>query len=227
MRFHLFIDADDTLWENNIYFERAFAGFAGFLRHSTLSAEQVRAVLDRIEGVNNRIHGYGARNFARNLRECFEQLAERPVGPEDIEYIDAIGRSLADHAIELIDGVEKTLIDLGARHELTLFTKGDPAEQRAKIGRSGIGGHFHHREIVREKNRAAYQAMIAARRLEPARCWMIGNSPKSDINPALEAGMSAVFIPHPNTWRLEKEEIRDGGGRLLVLERFSDLAVYF
>ena len=61
----------------------------------------------------------------------------------------------------------------------------------------------------------------------PARTWMIGNSPKSDINPALEAGLNAVFVPHANTWVLEKEEIRPGAGRLLVLERFAELKKFF
>ena len=56
---------------------------------------------------------------------------------------------------------------------------------------------------------------------------MIGNSPKSDVNPALEAGLNAVFIPHAHTWVLEKEEIRAGDGRMIVLERFGDLRERF
>ena len=83
-RQNLLIDADDTLWENNIYFEQAFEAFVEFLDHSTLTAEQVRSVLDEIETVNNKIHGYGSANFARNLRECYLHLAEREVQPGDI-----------------------------------------------------------------------------------------------------------------------------------------------
>ena len=56
---------------------------------------------------------------------------------------------------------------------------------------------------------------------------MIGNSPKSDINPALEAGINAVFVPHEHTWRLEHEEVRAGAGRLLTLTRFSELREHF
>ena len=68
MRQFLIIDADDTLWENNIYFERAFDEFVAFLDHSSLTPREVRDVLDEIEVANARIHGYGSLNFGRNLR---------------------------------------------------------------------------------------------------------------------------------------------------------------
>ena len=66
----LMIDADDTLWENNIYFERAFEEFVQYLDHSTLAAPEIRAVLDEIELANAKIHGYGSLNFGRNLSQC-------------------------------------------------------------------------------------------------------------------------------------------------------------
>ena len=84
---HLIIDADDTLWENNIYFERAFDQFVDFLSHSTLAPQQVRDVLDDIERVNAKIHGYGSVNFGRNLRECYERLAERALAPGDLQTV--------------------------------------------------------------------------------------------------------------------------------------------
>ena len=55
---------------------------------------------------------------------------------------------------------------------------------------------------------------------------MIGTSPKSDINPALAAGLNAVFVPHAHTWAPERQEIEPGGGRLLVVERFADLEAF-
>ena len=59
----LIFDADDTLWENNIYFERAFDAFVDFLDHSSLNSAQIRDVLNEIEILNSRIHGYGSLNF--------------------------------------------------------------------------------------------------------------------------------------------------------------------
>jgi putative hydrolase of the HAD superfamily len=80
---------------------------------------------------------------------------------------------------------------------------------------------------VREKDVDCYRALLAEREIETARCWMIGNSPKSDINPALEAGLNAVYIPHPRTWHLEHCEVPEGHDRLLVLKRFADLRERF
>jgi putative hydrolase of the HAD superfamily len=226
-RQHLIIDADDTLWENNIYFERAFDEFYDFLAHSSMSPLEVRAVLDEIETVNTKIHGYGAENFVRNLAECYRKLSEREVRPEDLPQVMNFAKRIVHHPMELIAGVEETLEYLSDRHDLTLFTKGNPEEQKLKLDRSGLAIYFGHTAIVKEKNAASYSALIAARSLDAARAWMIGNSPKSDINPALEAGINAVFVPHPHTWSLEHEEVRKGPGRFLQLSQFSQLRDHF
>lgn len=227
MRQHLIIDADDTLWENNIYFERAFDEFAAFLAHSTLTAPQVRTVLDEIERANAKLHGYGSRNFGRNLRQCYERLAERAIREDDLQCVMRFAEAILEQPIEVIDGVPDTLAYLTERHELTLFTKGDAEEQRLKIDRSGLAGYFAHASVVREKDAAAYRCLVAERGMSSSESWMIGNSPRSDVNPALEAGLNAVFVPHPRTWGLEKEEIQRGAGRLLVLDRFADLREHF
>ena len=226
-RQNLIIDADDTLWENNIYFESAFENFCDFLAHSMLSPDQVRAVLDEIETVNNKTHGYGTANFTRNLTECYHKLVERDVRPDDLTRIMSFTEQILHHPIELMPGVEETLGHLAGRHALTLFTKGDPEEQKLKIDRSGLAIYFGHTAIVKEKNAAAYAALVRERQLDPAHSWMIGNSPKSDINPALEAGLHAVFVPHERTWTLERAELREGPGRLLRIGRFDELREYF
>jgi putative hydrolase of the HAD superfamily len=223
----LIFDADDTLWENNIYFERAFDAFADYLAHSSLTPQQVRDVLDEIETANNKIHGYGTLNFARNLRQCYEHLAERDVSEADLKTVVGFAEQILECPMEVIEGVPETLEYLASRHDLTLFTKGHPEEQKLKIDRSGLGLWFGHTAIVKEKDAPAYRALVEERGLDPERTWMIGNSPKSDINPALEAGLRAVFVPHAHTWVLEKQEIRPGNGRLLQLERFADLRAHF
>lgn len=226
-RANLLIDADDTLWENNIYFERAFDEFCAFLNHSRLAPAQVRAVLDEIELVNSKVHGYGARNFGRNLEQCYRRLAEYEIGEEHSRRVPALVERILDHPMELIVGVPETLHYLSSRHRLILFTKGHPDEQRKKIDRSGLAEYFEHAAIVKEKNSAAYRDVVSRHALDPERTWMIGNSPKSDINPALAAGLRAVFIPHDHTWGLEKEHVADGNGRLLSLDCFADLRDHF
>ncbi len=227
MRQSLLIDADDTLWENNIYFEQAFDEFVSFLDHSSLNPAEIRAVLDEIETRNAKIHGYGARNFGRNLRQCYEKLCERSLSDADLDTVVAFAERIFDCPMELIEGVPETLEYLSMRHDLTLFTKGHPEEQKLKIDRSGLGIYFGHTAIVKEKDAAAYGQLVRERHLDPARTWMIGNSPKSDINPALGIGINAVFVPHAHTWVLEKQAIQNGKGRLLELERFSDLRQHF
>jgi putative hydrolase of the HAD superfamily len=226
-RQNLIVDADDTLWENNIYFESAFDDFCDFLSHSKLSPAEVRAVLDEIETVNNKTHGYGTANFARNLTQCYHQLVERAVSAEDLPRIMSFTEQILHHPIEVIAGVEETLEYLSGRHNLTLFTKGDPEEQKLKLDRSGLAIYFGHTAIVKEKDARSYAALIRERALDAANTWMIGNSPKSDVNAALEAGIHAVFVPHERTWTLERAELREGPGRLIQMTKFEELREYF
>jgi len=227
-RLSLLIDADDTLWENNIYFEQAFDRFCDFLDHSSLTPPQIREVLNEIELVNAKIHGYGSINFGRNLQQAYRHLAEREIGEGDLRHVLSLAERILEQPIEMIEGVEATLEYLTERHDLTLFTKGHPEEQRLKVDRSGLGRYFGHTAIVKEKDAAAYAQLVEERGLEREKTWMIGNSPKSDINPALEAGLRAALVPHAHTWVLERQDLREpGDGRLLKLERFADLRLHF
>ncbi len=225
---HLIFDADDTLWENNVYFERAIEEFLDVLDHSTLTREEARAALDEIERANAATRGYGARAFAANLRDCYEHLAERHLDEDEIDLVLGFAERILAQEIELIAGVAETLPRLAERHDLTLLTKGHAEDQKLKIDRSGLGPLFRHAEVVPEKDVSSYRVLAAQLGLDPARTWMIGNSPKSDINPPLAAGMNAVFIPHHATWQLEQTGIvNPGPGRLLVLERFAELLEHF
>jgi len=224
---HLIIDADDTLWEDSWYFEQAIEEFITFLNHQTLSRVEVRAILDEIELANSGLHPFGSRAFAQNLGECYCRLAKVPIDPADLGCAVEFGSRLLHQPRRVIEGVPETLHHLVPRHDLILFTKGHPVEQSLKLKTSGLAIFFRHIEIARAKNPSVYASLVAKLGLDRARTWMIGNAPRSDINPALAAGLNAVYIPHAHTWRLENEEISQGPGRLLVVERFGDLARYF
>lgn len=226
-RQNLIFDADDTLWENNIYFESAFNQFCGYLNHSHLSPTQVRAVLDEIEIANVKIHGYGSMNFARSLEHCLQRLSERQIGEADLQAVRQFAHAILDRPIELIPGVDDTIADLSTRHDLTLFTKGDRDEQQIKVDRSGLAKYFSHIAVVMEKNQAAYCLLAEQQGFELEQTWMIGNSPKSDINPALSAGMKAVFVPHERTWSLEHEPVPEAHPRLIRVKRLTDLKTIF
>jgi putative hydrolase of the HAD superfamily len=223
----LIIDGDDTLWENNVYFEEAIEAFIDFLDHSTMSRAQVRAALDEVERMNIPKRGYGSAAFTANLRQTYESLAEHQLRAEDVNRVVRLGEAIAKRPVALIGGVADTLDYLRERHTLTLFTKGHKEEQRLKLKRSGLKNTFHHTVIAAEKDPAAYRSLVRTYGFEPARTWMIGNSPKSDINAALAAGLNAVFIPHERTWSLEQQDVAGADGRLLVLKAFTELRDHF
>lgn len=224
MHYHLLIDADDTLWENNIYFEQAIHAFIEFLDHSNLTPAEVRAVLDEVE----QLMGYGSANFTNSLVETYRRLAEKVLRDEDIWRVRQFGEQIRSHPLQLLEAVEETLDYLSARHDLILLTKGDREEQLLKVERSGVERFFRQVVVAHEKDVAMYKQVLSQLQLDPQDTWMIGNSPRSDINPALAAGLNAVYIPHPHTWHLEVEEVSHmGEGRFLTLSRFADLRTYF
>ncbi len=226
-RQHLIFDADDTLWENNIYFEDAFEQFCDYLSHSSMTPQEIRAVLDEIEIVSSKVNGYGCRSFARNLAACFERVSERDIADRDLKAVQELAHAILERPLELLEGVEDVVAELSRRHDLTIFTKGDPQEQQRKIDRSGLTRYFRHAAIVKEKDEPAYRLLAHERKFCMERTWMIGNSPKSDINPALAAGLSAVYVPHPRTWRLERETVPENHPRLLRVQRIRELTKYF
>ena len=225
----LLIDADDTLWENNIYFERAIARFISFLNHHEFSPDQVREVLNDVERECIVKHGYGLHSFAHALVNTFERLSVEPVTVELHAQIHSFAHTIADHKIEMLPDVPQTLRYLSGRHHLILMTKGAIVEQTGKIERSGLKEYFAATEIVAEKDSSAYRTVIEKYELAHDSTWMVGNSPKSDINPALAAGLHAVFVPHGNTWILEHEEVNAAPPpqRLLVVGRFAELREHF
>ena len=225
----LLIDADDTLWENNIYFERAIAAFISYLDHRVHSREEVREHLNSCERATIAEHGYGLQSFRRSLIDCFEQLSVEPITAEKHERIVSFTNAIASHEIELLAGVEKTLAELVAHHRLILVTKGNPEEQHGKVDRSGLRDLFAAVEVPHEKTASMYQEVVRRHDCDPENTWMIGNSPRSDINPALAAGLGAVFIPHDFTWVLEHEvvEAPSDPRKLLELKRFEELLDHF
>jgi putative hydrolase of the HAD superfamily len=226
----LLMDADDTLWENNVYFEQAIADFMRMLNHQEMSPSEVRLFLNQVERETILERGYGSHSFAHSLVKTFERLAQQPVTPDMHEFIWGFAHRVSTCALELIEGVPETLDYLSRRrHHLVLMTKGDFTEQSGKVERSGLKEYFAAVEIVAEKDPATYKEVVSKYRLESETTWMVGNSPRSDINPALAAGINAVFVPHGMTWVLEHETVNSApdGLRLLQVERFADLKRHF
>lgn len=223
----ILIDADDTLWENNIFFEQTIENFISLVEPLGYSRDYARRILNETERRNIQQHGYGVKCFGFSLEETYRKLAG-PMAQAQVFYqVQGLYAALEKTPPQLLDGVPETLDYLGSRHRLILFTKGHHAEQAAKVERSGLQRFFSAIEIVREKDAVTYDKLIGRHRIVKTHGWIVGNSPRSDINPGLAAGLNAVFIPHHATWEFEHEELQSGSGRLLVLSHFAQLREHF
>jgi putative hydrolase of the HAD superfamily len=224
----LLIDADDTLWENNIYFDEIVARYVEMVGRHGCPPDAARAKLLEIEHQRTKRFGYGIDNFRLSLVAACQQLLDGRDYHADLTTFDELCSGLRRRAITLLPDVDETLRVLGGRHRLILLTKGDPDDQLGKVARSGLRTRFHEVDVVAEKNVETYHDVVRRHGVDTARAWMIGNSPKSDILPALAAGLRTVFIPHAATWALELQELPAvDGDWLLVLQKFADLANHF
>ncbi len=223
----LLIDADDTLWENNVFFEKTIEDFISLVEPFGYARDYARRILNETERRNIRQHGYGVRSFGRSLEETYLKLAGHMAQRKTVAEVERMVGELERTPPHILDGVPDTLAYLSSRHRLILFTKGEPAEQAAKVERSGLQGFFEAIEIVGEKDVTTYKTLVNHHHIVKSHGWMVGNSPRSDINPALQAGLNAVFIPHHATWELEHDELMSGTGKLVILRTFRELRDHF
>jgi len=225
----LFIDADDTLWENNIFYLRCTARFLELMESLGCASDRAQAVLDACEQETIPIAGFGPEGYVMALGMAYERLMQelgRSAGPDLVAQARALGEPVLSPPMILLPDVQPVLCALHPTSRLVVVTKGSEAVQREKIERSGLGALFDARYIVPEKDATTYRRIAAELRLSPRDTWMVGNSPRSDINPAIEAGLGAILIPHDHTWTAEVQEIAHPE-MVVTLARFADLLPYF
>jgi putative hydrolase of the HAD superfamily len=229
MRPTLIIDADDTLWENEIYYEQCLEAFGDLMAAQGFASDDVSRMVDAVERERVPVAGYAPQEFARNLAIAYERLSlahGRPVDDGVSRAAWEIGCRVMNHPVDPFEGVEETLQWLRPRFRLLVLTKGDREAQESKLERSGLVHLFEAVHVVREKDAHVLRGLVERYGLEAGSTWMVGNSPRSDINPALEAGIGAVYVPHPSTWNLEQEEIASPE-RVIKLSRFRELIDLF
>jgi putative hydrolase of the HAD superfamily len=195
-------DADDTLWHNEPLFHATESHFAEMLAPYH-SAEWVRDRLFATEMKNLGQFGYGIKGFILSMVETAIELTEGRIGGGEIQRILDWGHSMLMAPVDLLDGVRETIEALAPDYRLMLLTKGDLFDQESKLARSGLGEHFHAVEIVSKKDARTYATILARHAVAAEEFLMVGNSLKSDVLPALEAGARAVHIPYTLTWAHE------------------------
>ena len=227
---NLIFDADDTLWDSNIHFLEAFEAFVEAIAALGVDThrDSVKAAVREAELELIKTHGYGRRPYVIALERSIIRLAPELHHEPLRREVERIGAHLIERHCDLLPGVEETVPQLAERHRLMLFTKGQRDEQLRKLDRSGLARYFSRVETPREKNPDSFHRLVLDAGLDRERSFMIGNSPRSDINPALRAGLrAAIYIPHPHTWELEEEELDATDPRIIELPTFRALLHVF
>lgn len=198
-------DADDTLWQNEQFFRLTEQRFADLLKDHG-DPELIGKHLLEAERRNLAIYGFGIKGFTLSMIETAIEVTAGNVPASVIQEILLAGREMLHHPVECLPEVPETLERLAGKHRLILVTKGDLFDQERKLAQSGLGDFFHAIEIVSGKHAATYDRIFRQHGNGPAAAMMVGNSLKSDVLPAIEAGAHGVFVPHDLTWVLEHAE---------------------
>ena len=219
------LDADDTLWRTEPHFRLTQARFAELLAPFA-PAETLHARLTEVEAKNLRLYGYGVKGFTLSMIETAMEFAGGADASAAVREILAAGREMLTHPVDPLPGVADTLAILADRYRLVLITKGDLLHQERKLAASGLGDHFAAVEVVSEKDAAVYARVFARHGAGAERAAMVGDSVRSDILPALEAGAFAAHVPPPLTWSHEVAEPPTDHPRYAELATIAELPAW-
>lgn len=215
-------DADDTLWQNETFFRMTQERFAEIL-DGYADLDDLATRLEAAERRNLGRYGYGIKGFVLSMIETAIEITGERVPARVIREIIEIGQDMLAHPIELLPEAEKTVTALAGRYTLVLITKGDLLDQERKLAQSGLGDLFDAVEIVSDKTPATYSSAFARHGSGAHEAMMVGNSLKSDVIPALEAGAWAVYVPHDLTWGYEHAALPEANPRFAEIESLGAL----
>jgi putative hydrolase of the HAD superfamily len=216
------LDADDTLWHNEGLFRLTQDRFRALLCEYA-PAEVLTARLAEVERRNLRLYGYGVKGFVLSMIETAMEVTEHRAPGTLVAELLAAGREMLGHPVEPLAGVDEALAKLSERYRLVLITKGDLLHQEQKLAASGLGDLFAAVEIVSEKDASTYERVFARHGTGAAQAVMCGNSMRSDILPALQAGAYAAYVPYPLTWEHELADAPTDELRFREMETIAEL----
>ena len=216
------LDADDTLWHNETIFRLTHDRFCDLLS-DVADKDVLEQRLAEVEKRNLRLYGYGVKGFTLSMIETAVEVTEGRVPGAVIADLIALGRNLLEHPMELLPQVRATVTALAADYRLVLITKGDLLHQEKKLAQSGLGDLFDGVEIVSDKTEATYRTAFARHGTGADQAMMVGNSLKSDVIPALEAGSWGVYVPQEHEWAYEAAEAPVAHRRFHAITDLGDL----
>jgi putative hydrolase of the HAD superfamily len=215
-------DADDTLWQNEQFFRMTQERFAELLADHA-ERDHLDERLLEAERRNLGHYGFGIKGFMLSMIETAIEVTEARVPASVIAEIIATGQDMLSHPIELLPDARETVEALADDHHILLVTKGDLLDQERKLAQSGLGELFDGVEIVSDKTPDTYRAIFARHEVTPESAMMVGNSLKSDVIPAIEAGAWGTYVPHDLTWALEHAEAPTRAARFHEIARLGEL----
>jgi len=196
-------DADDTLWDNEIYFEEVEQHFCAMLEDFVPKHSSAK-VLFQVEMENLATYGYGIKAFMLSMIEAAIRISDGRISAASIQKVIALGKDMLQKPVVLLPQVEETLKVLGPEYKIVVATKGDLLDQERKLRKSGLMDYFHHVEIMTDKRKEDYAKLLHRLEIHPEEFMMVGNSLKSDVLPVLDLGGTAVHIPYKTTWAHER-----------------------
>ena len=216
-------DADDTLWESEVFFSQVEKKFTQLINSYGVEAD-IGKELYETEKRNLSKLGYGVKSFTLSMIESAHHLTQGNIGSGDTVQIVQWGKELLHHPVNLLPGVVDVLSRLQGHFAIYVITKGDNFHQQQKFVDSGLATFVTDIEIVQEKDSKAYKAILTKMGVAPEEFLMVGNSVRSDILPVLEIGSQAVHIPHETTWQYETEHAgRNDENNYPILESIREL----
>ena len=215
-------DADDTLWQNETFFRLTQDRFLEVLRDHA-DPHHLRERLEAAERRNLDYYGFGVKGFTLSMIETAVQVTEGRVPASVIGDLVALGRELLEHPMELLPHARTTVTALADDFRLVLITKGDLLHQERKLAQSGLGDLFDAVEIVSDKTEATYSTLFARHGTGADQALMVGNSLKSDVIPALQAGAWGVHVPHEHEWAFEAAQAPVDHHRFHVIAHLGEL----
>jgi putative hydrolase of the HAD superfamily len=226
----LIFDADDTLWENNLYYIQAAEQMAELIAENGIHRDDFQNDFQKLERKVVQEKGYGSKNYLlilRSVYHSYQPLSNQQETEARFNQICQEFERQVNAPPRIFPGVPAILEHLSHKYSLYVLTKGNIEEQKEKLKKSGLLSYFRESFVVSEKNYDTYRYMLDTKGWPANRVCMIGNSPKSDINPSLRNGMYAVYIPYEFTWVLDDEPLTNDHPRLIKVSSFADLERIF
>ncbi len=217
----VFFDGDNTLWHIESLYDRARDDLVRHIECAGGGSPDEVEAFQRLE--DKRLFaelGYSAARFAKSFENTVRRfIAAPPV--HEIQYARQLALSVFEQTATIDADVPEVLIELKGRYKLGLITAGEPWVQQRRVAHFEFSKNFDLIRIVDQKTADVFRRLTAELHVDPQRSWVVGDSLRSDILPAIAAGLNAILIANHNWIEIERDEARPR--HLNIVDRLKDI----